>query len=138
MRVVIDTSTLVSAVIQPRSIPHRVWLRAQGACEILASRETFSEIETVLCRAKLSRYIDSLARDQFLAKYRVSVEWVVPTEEHLAAAHLACRDPKDSIFLALAHAGTADLLISSDNDLLTLHPWRGIPILTPAQFLDQS
>ena len=26
-------------------------------------------------------------------------------------------------------------LISSDADLLVLHPWRGVPILTPAAFL---
>lgn len=46
-----------------------------------------------------------------------------------------CRDPRDNIFLALALASDADLIISSDEDLLILHPWRGIPILTPAKFL---
>ena len=29
------------------------------------------------------------------------------------------------------------LIISSDQDLLVLNPWRGIPILTPAQFVAQ-
>ena len=49
----------------------------------------------------------------------------------------ACRDPKDNHFLALALAlaAEADVLVSSDEDLLVLHPWRGIPIITPAEFL---
>jgi hypothetical protein len=34
-------------------------------------------------------------------------------------------------------AWLADPIVSSGNGLLVLHPWRGIPILTPAQFLTQ-
>jgi len=44
-------------------------------------------------------------------------------------------NPRDNKFLALALIADADAIISSDNDLLTLHPWRGIPILTPTLFL---
>ena len=46
-----------------------------------------------------------------------------------------CRDSRDNKFLALALIADADAIVSSDEDLLTLHPWRGIPILTPTQFL---
>jgi predicted nucleic acid-binding protein len=40
-------------------------------------------------------------------------------------------------FFLLALTAQADVIISSDQDLLALDPWRGIPILTPAQFLSQ-
>ena len=40
--------------------------------------------------------------------------------------------------LALAQAGDADVIVSSDQDLLVLSPWNGIPILTPGQFLSQA
>jgi hypothetical protein len=46
-----------------------------------------------------------------------------------------CRDLSDSFILALAFVAQADAIVSSDHDLLVLHPWRGVPILTPAQFL---
>lgn len=46
-----------------------------------------------------------------------------------------CRDPKDEIFLEVAVAGDAALLVSGDRDLLALHPFEGIPILAPAAFL---
>ena len=55
------------------------------------------------------------------------------TSEDLANG--ACRDAKDAKFLALALGCQAAKLVSSDADLLVLHPWRGVPILTPAAFL---
>jgi len=49
----------------------------------------------------------------------------------------ACRDPTDDMFLELAVNGTADAIVSGDPDLLTLHPFRGIPILAPAAFVQR-
>jgi len=47
-----------------------------------------------------------------------------------------CRDPKDDKYLALAAAGAADVIVSSDaRHLLPMHPWRGISILSPADYL---
>jgi putative PIN family toxin of toxin-antitoxin system len=46
-----------------------------------------------------------------------------------------CRDPKDNKFLDLALCGKASCIISGDKDFLVLHPFQGIPILTPRQFL---
>ena len=49
-----------------------------------------------------------------------------------------CRDPKDNKFLELALSGKADFIITGDDDLLNLHPWRGIAILSPADYLALS
>ena len=46
-----------------------------------------------------------------------------------------CRDDTDDKFLNLAIDGEADVILSRDPDLLILHPFEGIPILTPALFL---
>jgi predicted nucleic acid-binding protein len=46
-----------------------------------------------------------------------------------------CRDPKDNKFLELAIDGNADYIITGDPDLLILHSYRGISIVTPSQFL---
>ena len=48
-----------------------------------------------------------------------------------------CRDPKDNKYLELALAADAQIIVSSDNDLLTLTPWRGIHILRPVEYLAQ-
>ncbi len=47
------------------------------------------------------------------------------------------RDPKDNKFLELAVAGNADCIVTGDNDLLELHPFRNIRIITPKEFLTQ-
>jgi predicted nucleic acid-binding protein len=46
-----------------------------------------------------------------------------------------CRDPGDDKYLELALAARAAILISSDEDLLALDPWRGVHIVRPAEFL---
>jgi predicted nucleic acid-binding protein len=46
-----------------------------------------------------------------------------------------CRDPEDDKFLALAIDGAATYLITGDDDLLALNPFRGVAILTPREFL---
>ena len=46
-----------------------------------------------------------------------------------------CRDPKDDMVLALALAAQVDLIVSGDNDLLVLHPFKDIPIFSPADAL---
>jgi predicted nucleic acid-binding protein len=47
----------------------------------------------------------------------------------------ACRDPKDDKFLELAVSGQADVIVTGDADLLTLHPFQGIEVLSPAAFV---
>jgi len=49
-----------------------------------------------------------------------------------------CRDPEDNRFLALVLAAEADALVSSDEDLLMMNPWRGVPVMTAAEFLAAS
>jgi len=98
--VVIDTSTLVGAVLHANSVPHRAWLCAQQRCTILACPATLSEIESVLHRDRLNRYLDATTRDDFLALYRATIELIEVTQAELVEP--PCRDPRDNIFLALA------------------------------------
>lgn len=52
-------------------------------------------------------------------------------------AQPVCRDKDDDAVLALAMAAQADLVISGDDDLLSLISFEGIPILMPAQALQR-
>ena len=47
----------------------------------------------------------------------------------------ASRDPKDDKFLEAAVNGRANVLVSGDGDLLDLNPFRGIAIVTPADYV---
>jgi putative PIN family toxin of toxin-antitoxin system len=48
----------------------------------------------------------------------------------------ACRDPTDDMFLECAIRARADLLIAGDKDLLVLSAFEGIPIVTPAAYVN--
>lgn len=47
------------------------------------------------------------------------------------------RDSKDNCYLELALAAGASVIVSADENLLVLNPWRGLQVLRPAAFLDQ-
>ncbi len=49
-----------------------------------------------------------------------------------------CCDPKDDKFLDVALAGDAQLIVTGDQDLLTLHPFHGVETLMPADFLQRT
>jgi predicted nucleic acid-binding protein len=51
---------------------------------------------------------------------------------------LASRDVRDNQFLDLAVAAQATCIITGDPDLLDLHPFHAMPIVTPAQFIEPA
>ena len=136
-RVVVDTSTLVSAALRADSIPHKALLEVLATSDLCASTETLAELERVLDNKKFHRYLDQTLRREFVALIRRQSHIFAVETTDLEAVEPPCRDPEDNKFLALALAAEANVLISSDDDLLVLHPWRGIPIVTPADFLSR-
>lgn len=134
-RVVIDTSTLVGAVLRPGSVPRQAFLLAADSFDLCISAATLDELREVLHRSKFDRYSPLTERLAFLDLVaQQSLVWQVDSSSEVAANN-ACRDSKDAKFLALALSCDAAALVSSDADLLVLHPWHAIPIQTPAEFL---
>jgi len=133
-RVVLDTSTLVSAALRVGSVPHQALLKAVSSWELCASSATLNELEQVLKRDKFDRYLDAETRLSFVALIRQHTHLFAVQEADEPSVQPACRDPKDNKFLPLALVCEADAIISSDNDLWALNRWRSIPVLTPAGF----
>ena len=134
-RVVVDTSTLVSTILRPESVPRQVFLAVVKQSDLCVSQATFQELREVMQRPKFDRYLPLKERLDFcdlVADY--SCHWVVsvPSEQ---TAHGVCRDAKDAKFLALALDCQAVTLVTSDADLLVLHPWHRIPVLSPSAYL---
>ena len=137
-RVVIDTSTLISAILRPNSVPRQAFLLAVGNFDLCISMATLDELREVLYRPKFDRYTpltERLAFVDLVAQH--ALMWQVDLTSE-AAARNACRDAKDAKFLALALSCESAALVSSDADLQVLDPWQGIPILTPAAFLQTN
>ena len=129
-RTVFDTSVAVSAALLPRSVPRQAFDRAAEVGLILLSEATFEELGNVLRRPKFDRYVSRQRRLEFLLSL-VDMAEVVPVVHEFSR----CRDPKDDKFLELAVSGRASHIVSGDADLLILHPFQGIQIVSPSQFL---
>ena len=130
MRLTLDTNVAVSAALFPNSLPGQVLGYAMRQRVLLASDATLSELNAVLRRPRFNRYLLEDERLGFLRSLERTAELVTITHRITA-----CRDPKDDKFLELAVSGNASHIITGDNDLLALHPFRNIPIITPAAFL---
>lgn len=89
-------------------------------------------------RACFDRYLEREVRVEFAPMMRQSLHFFAVTQADEDALQPPCRDALDNKFLALAQVCQADLLVSSDEDLLVLNPWRGMPVLRPAEFLSQA
>jgi putative PIN family toxin of toxin-antitoxin system len=129
MRIVLDTNVYVSAVLKLNSLPFLVvrWIDQHGG--LLKSAVTEREILNVLARPHIAAVtIPSFRED--LAKLLARAELIAIT-----GRIAACRDPTDDKFLELAVNGHADLIVSGDADLLALNPFRDIPIVPPAIFV---
>ncbi len=131
--IVFDASTLVSAIIGRGSVPDRAVRHAFAADRVAVSEATMAELLDVLARPRLARFIDPELRDEVLALLDALGTFFAPTERVTD-----CRDAKDDKYLELALAAGAEVIVSGDDDLLVLHPWRGVRILRSADYLAEA
>lgn len=129
-RVVVDTNALISRLLLPDSVPARAVNEIVTDATLLSSEATIGELAEVLAREKFDSYVSVADRQQFL-------RLLIRVTEIVSITHTVrtCRDPRDDKFLELAVNGEATLIVTGDNDLLSLNPFRDIAIITPASYL---
>lgn len=130
-RVVVDTNALVSRLLVPDSTPARAVRRAVNQAELLVSSATLDELVDVLTRPKFDRYLTTAERQRF-----VRLIGRIATLVQVVHSTHACRDPRDDKFLDLALSGSARVIITGGQDMLALHPFRGISIVSPAAYVN--
>ena len=128
--IVLDTNTVISAMLFSNSIARKAYDKAKNDYQIVLSKTTWAEYENVSKRSKFDKYIDELDRILFIASLNNDAIFIEPTE-----TITDCRDPKDNKFLELAVACDAQFIVTGDDDLLVLNPYRGITILKSGDFL---
>jgi putative PIN family toxin of toxin-antitoxin system len=131
-RLVLDTTVILSSLLFPGSTPSKALLKSQAGT-VLASDATLIELVKVLGRTRFDRYVERSVRQRLVAEFANVCEKI-----QIDFPIRACRDPKDDKFLEVAVHGRADVVVTGDADLLALHPFRGIAILTPAGYLERE
>jgi putative PIN family toxin of toxin-antitoxin system len=121
---------VVSAALNPEGVPRQALAAARAQGVIVLSNAVYGEIAEVLARPKFARVLTEDRRREVLELLAAAARWVEPKE-----AVDDCRDAKDNQYLELALAAHASVIVSGDENLLVLDPWRGVRILQSAQFL---
>jgi uncharacterized protein len=108
IRVVIDTNVLVSALLQPESLPANVLMPAlSGQIQLFVSDPVFAEYDEVIRRRRLKRSPEII--ESTLQSIRKLGHWVTPT-----IGAMACIDADDNIFIECAEAARADYLVTGN------------------------
>ena len=129
---VFDTNALISAALSKNSISAKAYDHALFTGSIAISEPLLAEFIDVLLRKKLDKYFLSEAE---------RLEPILFLETHASKFEINeriidCIDPDDNMILELAVASHASCIITGDKKhLLMLHPFRGIPIFSAADFL---
>ena len=129
MNIVCDTNVLVSGILfggNPREV-----LRLCSTLRVVnfISPDIMPEVEDVLRRPKFGLLPEQVYRIMWI--FMETFTMVTPTIT--VADRTVDRD--DNRILEAAHAAEAQVVVSGDKHLLELVSWRGISILTPADFL---
>lgn len=133
LQIVVDTNVFISASLAEHSISRKALFSIfDHNGTILLSQEVLEEIEEVLNRDKLNKF--SLLQDRilFFRSLIREAEFI-----NITSRISDCPDPKDNKFLELAVDGNAAYIISGDNDLLDMNPFKGIKIISPSDFLKE-
>lgn len=133
MRVVVDTNVLVSGLISSRGAPARIVeaILNQRIVPVF-SKETFSELRTVLGRPKFKRYFakSGLEVRAVLANLAAIGELVEPR-----STRQKTRDPKDQPLLEVAATvPSPEFIVTGDKDFAAA-AYGGVPVLSPAAFI---
>ena len=132
-RFVFDTNVLISAALTPEGEAWGAFAKANRSGYFLISDETFAELKEVLYRPDFDTYLTSRIRRRFILELLAKSVRIKVTEEITA-----CKDPDDDIFLEVAVSGKADCIVTRNIEDFPADRFRGIPILTPKQFLEQK
>jgi uncharacterized protein len=130
---ILDTVVLLQAMMSRTSGAFAALQKADRLGTIIVSNETLEELFEKICAQKFDKYQPRYKRIAFYNYF-----CLVSLNIEVLNTIQACRDPKNDKFLSLAITADADCVVTRDSDLLVLHPFRGIPIITTGAFLQMT
>ena len=135
MRVTADTNTVISGLLW-RGNPRKVLDAARdGIVDLFTTRELLDELEGVLSRTRFAGHLVAaeVTVEELVEGYAVLAEVV----EAATIDAVVIRDPDDDAVVACAIASESEVIVSGDDDLLSLGRHGGIRMITAAQLVSE-
>ena len=130
-RVVVDTNAWLSAFLNPYSLVGQRLLRMRRSPRFVLVFST--ELQAEIIRVITTKpYFTARISPANLARIRQRVARFAPVVV-VQSSVAVCRDPHDNFLLALSQDADADLLLTGDDDLLSLGRFGSTEIITWAQ-----
>jgi len=134
IRIVLDTNLFVSALLKPDSTPDKIiTMVREEKVLLLISDAICEEIRRVLFYPKIRNRL--AASDNELQNFMHLLRSVAITTPGALTIPPLAADPDDTKYLVCAVEGDADFIVSGDHHLTNLLIYKGIRIVTPAEFL---
>ena len=125
MRIVLDTNIFIAAALKSGLAEDILQMAAEeNLITLVVSSEIISELAEKLKEKFEWQDIDIT----LFTDYICDISEIVKAEEILDAV---VRDPEDNKILECALSGKANLIVTSDQDLIKLKTFRGIDIVHP-------
>lgn len=130
MRLVIDTNTIVAALLHPGRTPDRALGRMyELGATVLVDPRIVLEYRSVLARPKFAR-IEEARREALLSRLLDAAEQVVATPIDVVMI-----DRDDLVFVEVAVTGRADAIVTGNGKHFP--PELGVEVWSPAELLSR-
>jgi len=130
--IVKDTNVFISAGLLPQSKTAQVLALAIEHFVIAQNQDTWHELETRIARPKFDRYFGELGCLRHLVQIAQSIQ-----RFEISSPVAISRDKTDDKFVGLAIDSGATILISGDPDSKDVKTYKGVEILSSAQFFER-
>lgn len=127
-RIIIDTNLWVSFLLT-KQFSFLDDLLENYQIQLIFSQELLSEFLEVIKRPKLRKFFSDENLEIILETIDQHADFIKVT----SVTNL-CRDEKDNFLLSMAKDGSADYLITGDQDLLVIKQFEKTEIITIAEF----
>jgi putative PIN family toxin of toxin-antitoxin system len=135
IRAVLDANIYVSACIRPQGPPGRILRRLvdDQSFQLVGSGAIFDEVRRSLTYPRVRRYL-SLSHEE-IDRWVIALALIAEPTEGCLKLRAVENDPDDDKYLVAALEGRAGYLVSGDSDLLELHEYKAVRIVTAREFL---
>jgi putative PIN family toxin of toxin-antitoxin system len=138
-RAVLDTNTIISGLLSPKSPPGKILdLAMKGKFSMASSEHLVQELRRALKYEKVTSILTKRGwTEEDFSRFIEEFRKICTISQGNPLSEQMCRDPDDDWLLACAEESGAKLIVSGDKDVTSLKKYKGIRILDARSFLEE-
>jgi putative PIN family toxin of toxin-antitoxin system len=138
-QIVVDTNVIISSVLTPGGKPDQLFMAVfEGQLQLILSKAILQEARRVFSYHKIQKLLDRRGvTTEDIEDFLIKLIKISTLVSPISRPDIIIDDPVDNSILATALDGQANFIVSGDQHLIALKEYKGIPILTPAEAIEE-